>query len=133
MNQNYDIEIGRAKRARRTYSLDEVALVPSRRTRDPREVSTDWRIDAYTFETPFLGAPMDSVTSPATAIALGRMGALGVLNLEGLWTRYDDPEPLLEEIASLSGEDLPAATRRMQEIYRAPIRPELIKIGRAHV
>ncbi|MDH5151505.1 MAG: GuaB3 family IMP dehydrogenase-related protein [Micrococcales bacterium] len=123
---NYDIEIGRAKRARRTYSLDEVALVPSRRTRDPREVSTDWRIDAYTFETPFLGAPMDSVTSPATAIALGRMGALGVLNLEGLWTRYDDPEPLLEEIASLSGEDLPAATRRMQEIYRAPIRPELI-------
>ena len=126
MNLNYDIEIGRAKRARRTYSLDEVALVPSRRTRDPREVSTDWRIDAYTFETPFLGAPMDSVTSPATAIALGRMGALGVLDLEGLWTRYDDPEPLLEEIASLSGEDLPAATRRMQEIYRAPIRPELI-------
>ncbi|ALB04460.1 GuaB3 family IMP dehydrogenase-related protein [Kocuria palustris] len=123
---NYDIEIGRSKRARRTYSLDEVALVPSRRTRDPREVSTDWRIDAYTFETPFLGAPMDSVTSPATAIALGRMGALGVLDLEGLWTRYDDPEPLLEEIASLSGEDLPAATRRMQEIYRAPIRPELI-------
>lgn len=126
MNLNYDIEIGRSKRARRTYSLDEVALVPSRRTRDPREVSTDWRIDAYTFETPFLGAPMDSVTSPATAIALGRMGALGVLNLEGLWTRYDDPEPLFEEIASLSGEDLPAATRRMQEIYRAPIRPELI-------
>ena len=126
MNLNYDIEIGRSKRARRTYSLDEVALVPSRRTRDPREVSTDWRIDAYTFETPFLGAPMDSVTSPATAIALGRMGALGVLNLEGLWTRYEDPEPLLEEIASLSGEDLPAATRRMQEIYRAPIRPELI-------
>ncbi len=126
MNLNYDIEIGRSKRARRTYSLDEVALVPSRRTRDPREVSTDWRIDAYTFETPFLGAPMDSVTSPATAIALGRMGALGVLDLEGLWTRYDDPEPLLEEIASLSCEDLPAATRRMQEIYRAPIRPELI-------
>ena len=81
MNLNYDIEIGRSKRARRTYSLDEVALVPSRRTRDPREVSTDWRIDAYTFETPFLGAPMDSVTSPATAIALGRMGALGVLDL----------------------------------------------------
>ena len=126
MNLNYDIEIGRSKRARRTYSLDEVALVPSRRTRDPREVSTDWRIDAYTFETPFLAAPMDSVTSPATAIALGRMGALGVLDLEGLWSRYDDPEPLLEEIASLSGEDLPAATRRMQEIYRAPIRPELI-------
>ncbi|WP_144791596.1 GuaB3 family IMP dehydrogenase-related protein [Kocuria palustris] len=123
---NYDIEIGRSKRARRTYSLDEVALVPSRRTRDPREVSTDWKIDAYTFGTPFLGAPMDSVTSPATAIAMGRMGVLGVLNLEGLWTRYDDPEPLLDEIAGLSADDLPAATRRMQEIYRRPIRPELI-------
>lgn len=126
MNMNYDIEIGRSKRARRTYSLDEVALVPSRRTRDPREVSTDWRIDAYSFEAPFLGAPMDSVTSPATAIAMGKLGMLGVLDLEGLWTRYEDPQPLLDEIAELSSEDLPAATRRMQEIYREPIRPELI-------
>lgn len=126
MNMNYDIEIGRSKRARRTYSLDEVALVPSRRTRDPREVSIDWKIDAYSFPTPFLGAPMDSVTSPQTAIAMGRLGALGVLNLEGLWTRYEDPQPLLDEIAELTAEDLPAATRRMQEIHRAPIRPELI-------
>ena len=118
-----EIEIGRAKRARRAYSFDDIAVVPSRRTRDPREVSTDWRIDAYTFETPFLGAPMDSVTSPATAIAMGRMGALGVLNLEGLWTRYEDPEPLLEELAALPVEK---ATPRLQEVYAAPVRDELI-------
>ena len=86
-----DIEIGRAKRARRAYSFDDIAIVPSRRTRDPEEVSAAWQIDAYRFELPVLAAPMDSVMSPATAIALGRLGGLGVLNLEGLWTRYDDP------------------------------------------
>ncbi|MDO5617319.1 GuaB3 family IMP dehydrogenase-related protein [Kocuria sp.] len=123
---NLDIEIGRSKRARRTFSLDEIALVPSRRTRDPREVSTGWKIDAYGFDTPFIAAPMDSVTSPATAIAMGKLGVLGVLNLEGLWTRYQDPQPLLDEIAALSQEDLPAATRRMQEIYAEPIQPALI-------
>ena len=104
-----EIEIGRAKRARRAYSFDDVAIVPSRRTRDPEEVSVDWQIDAYRFELPVLAAPMDSVMSPATAIALGRYGGLGVLNLEGLWTRYDDPSGLLEEVAGLSGHD---ATRR---------------------
>ena len=106
---SYDIEIGRSKRARRTFSLDEIALVPSRRTRDPRDVSTDWQIDAYRFSIPFLGAPMDSATSPETAIALGRAGGLGVLDLEGLWTRYEDPQPVLDEIAALSGEDAPAS------------------------
>lgn len=126
MNMNLDIEIGRSKRARRTFSLDEIALVPSRRTRDPREVSTAWKIDAYSFDTPFVAAPMDSVTSPATVIAMGRLGVLGVLNLEGLWTRYQDPQPLLDEIAQLGEGDLPAATRRMQEIYGQPIQPELI-------
>jgi IMP dehydrogenase len=118
-----EIEIGRAKRARRAYSFDDVAIVPSRRTRDPEEVSTDWQIDAYRFDIPVLAAPMDSVMSPATAIALGRLGGLGVLNLEGLWTRYDDPEPLLAEVAQLRGVD---ATRRLQEIYAEPIRAELI-------
>jgi IMP dehydrogenase len=118
-----EIEIGRAKRARRAYSFDDVAIVPSRRTRDPEEVSTDWQIDAYRFDIPVLAAPMDSVMSPATAIALGRLGGLGVLNLEGLWTRYDDPEPLLAEVAQLHGVD---ATRRLQEIYAEPIRAELI-------
>src|SRR3954463_10969038 len=104
-----DIEIGRAKRGRRAYSFDDIAIVPSRRTRDPEEVSTAWQIDAYRFDLPVLAAPMDSVMSPATAIALGRFGGLGVINLEGLWTRYEDPDPLLEEVAALEGHD---ATRR---------------------
>ncbi|WP_434993183.1 GuaB3 family IMP dehydrogenase-related protein [Arthrobacter sp. Ld5] len=123
----YEIEIGRSKRGRRAYSLDDVAVVPSRRTRDPLDVSVNWQIDAYQFEMPVVAAPMDSVMSPATAIAMGRLGGLGVLNLEGLWTRYEDPQPVLDEIAALSSENFsPAATRRMQEIYDAPIQAELI-------
>ena len=118
-----EIEIGRAKRGRRAYSFDDIAIVPSRRTRDPEEVSTAWQIDAYRFEIPVVAAPMDSVMSPSTAIALGQMGGLGVLNLEGVWTRYDDPTGLLEEVAGLQGSE---ATRRMQEIYAEPIKPELI-------
>jgi IMP dehydrogenase len=118
-----EIEIGRAKRARRAYSFDDIAIVPSRRTRDPEEVSTAWQIDAYRFELPILAAPMDSVVSPETAIAFGKLGGLGVLNLEGLWTRYDDPTELLADVAGL---EAGAAVARMQEIYSAPIRPELI-------
>ena len=118
-----EIEIGRAKRGRRAYSLDDVAVVPSRRTRDPEEVSLGWQIDAYHFDVPVLAAPMDSVMSPETAIAFGRLGGLPVLDLEGLWTRYEDPAPVLEEIASLPQED---ATVRMREIYARDIRPELI-------
>ncbi|PRY67606.1 IMP dehydrogenase [Glaciihabitans tibetensis] len=119
-----DIEIGRAKRARRAYAFDDIAVVPSRRTRDPKDVSISWTIDAYTFSIPVLAAPMDSVVSPATAIAIGKLGGLGVLDLEGVWARYDDPEPLLAEIQHLSPEN---ATVRMQEIYSAPIKPELIR------
>jgi IMP dehydrogenase len=123
----YEIEIGRAKRGRRAYSLDDVAVVPSRRTRDPLDVSVNWQIDAYQFEMPVVAAPMDSAMSPATAIAMGRLGGLGVLNLEGLWTRYEDPQAVLDEIAGLSTENFsPAATRRLQELYSAPIRAELI-------
>lgn len=125
-----EIEIGRGKRGRRAYSFDDVAVVPSRRTRDPEEVSVGWQIDAYHFDLPILAAPMDSVMSPATAVALGRFGGLGVLDLEGLWTRYEDPEPLLAEIAELPAE---TATRRMQEIYSAPIIPELITARLAEV
>lgn len=119
-----EIEIGRGKRGRRAYSFDDVAVVPSRRTRDPEDVSVGWQIDAYHFEVPIMAAPMDSVMSPATAVALGRLGGLGVLDLEGLWTRYEDPQPLLDEIAGLDAE---AATARMQEIYAAPIQAELIR------
>lgn len=118
-----DIEIGRAKRARRAYSFDDIAIVPSRRTRDPEEVSVDWQIDAYRFSVPILAAPMDSVMSPSTAIAFGQYGGLGVLNLEGIWTRYADPEPLLEEVAGLRGAE---ATAKLQEIYAEPIKAELI-------
>ena len=118
-----DIQIGQAKRGRRAYSFDDIAIVPSRRTRDPEEVSTDWQIDAYRFSLPVLAAPMDSVMSPETAIALGRHGGLGVLNLEGLWTRYEDPTPLLAEVAGLRGAE---ATQRMQEVYTEAIKPELI-------
>jgi len=119
-----EIEIGRGKRGRRAFSFDDIAIVPSRRTRDPQDVSVSWQIDAYHFETPIIAAPMDSVMSPATAIALGKLGGLGVLDLEGLWTRFEDPQPLLDEIARLAPED---ATRRMQEIYSEPIKAELIK------
>ncbi|GAA1350992.1 GuaB3 family IMP dehydrogenase-related protein [Falsarthrobacter nasiphocae] len=120
-----EIEIGRNKRGRRAYSLDDVAVVPSRRTRTPHDVSIQWQIDAYTFDMPVVGAPMDSVMSPATAIALGRLGGLGVLNLEGLWTRYEDPLPLLDEIAALEADGV-NSTKRMQEIYAAPIQAELM-------
>lgn len=118
-----EIEIGRGKRGRRAYSFDDIAVVPSRRTRDPEEVSVGWQIDAYFAEIPVLAAPMDSVMSPATAIALGRLGGIGVLDLEGLWARYEDPEPYLAEIAVL---EPGGATARMQEIYAAPLRADLI-------
>src|SRR3954454_6321060 len=118
-----EIEIGRAKRGRRAYSFDDIAIVPSRRTRDPEEVSTAWQIDAYRFELPIVATPMDSVMSPESAIELGRHGGLGVLNLEGLWTRYDDPTDVLAEIATL---DSATATRRMQQMYAEPVRAELI-------
>jgi IMP dehydrogenase len=118
-----EIEIGRGKRGRRAYSFDDIAVVPSRRTRDPEEVSVSWQIDAYHFDIPVMGAPMDSVMSPDTAIALGKLGGLPVLDLEGLWTRYEDPSTLLAEISHL---DPAVATARMQQIYAEPIKPELI-------
>ena len=118
-----DIEIGRAKRAHRAYAFDDIAIVPSRRTRDPLDVSVSWTIDAFTFDIPVIAAPMDSVVSPTTAIAIGKLGGLGVLDLEGLWTRYEDPEPVLAEIRGLPTEN---ATKRMQELYAEPIKPALV-------
>lgn len=118
------IEIGRAKRATQVYSFDDIAIVPTRRTRSPQDVKLTWSIDALTFDFPIVAAPMDSVMSPETAIAFGRMGGLGVLNLEGLWTRYEDPEPILAELADIS--DAVAATARMQELYAEPVKAELI-------
>lgn len=125
-----ETEIGRSKRARRVYAFDDIAIVPSRRTRDPEDVSVSWSIDAYQFPIPFLAAPMDSVVSPRTAIMMGELGGLGVLDLEGLWTRYENPEPLLEEIRSLPDE---LATGRMQEMYAEPIKPELVTARLAEI
>ncbi len=118
-----EIEIGRGKRGRRAYSFDDIAVVPSRRTRDPEEVSVSWQIDAYHFDIPVMAAPMDSVVSPESAIVLGKLGALPVLDLEGLWTRYEDPTAALREIADAEPE---AATARMQQVYAEPIKAELI-------
>jgi IMP dehydrogenase len=118
-----EFEIGIGKTARRAYGFDEVAIVPSRRTRDPQDVSIEWEIDAYTFGLPMMASAMDAGVSPATAVAIGKLGGLACLNLEGLWTRYEDPDPIYEEIAALPDEK---ATRRMQEIYAEPIKEELI-------
>ena len=118
-----EYEIGIGKTGRRAYGLDEVAIVPSRRTRDPDDVDISWEIDAYTFPLPMMASAMDAGVSPATAIEVGRLGGLACLNLEGLQTRYDDPEPIFDEIAALPDEK---ATRRMQELYKEPVKPELI-------
>ncbi len=118
-----EIEIGIGKSGRQAYGFDDIGIVPSRRTRDPEDVSISWDIDAFRLGLPLLASAMDGVVSPRTAIEIGRLGGVGVLNLEGLWTRYADPEPLLEEIATLDDE---MATKRMQEIYAEPIKPELI-------
>ncbi|MDQ6696154.1 MAG: IMP dehydrogenase, partial [Actinomycetota bacterium] len=118
-----EVEIGIGKSGRRAYGFADVALVPSRRTRDPEDVDLSWEIDAFTFDLPVMAAAMDGVVSPATAVKIGELGGVGVLNLEGVWTRYDDPEPLLAEISQLPDE---RATRRIQEIYAEPIKPELI-------
>ena len=118
-----EVEIGKGKTGRYAYSLDDVAVVPSRRTRDPQDVSTSWQVDAYYFDIPVIGAPMDSVMSPATAIELGKLGGLGVLDLEGLWTRYEDPEPILDQIAQAPAQE---ATSLLQRVYAEPIKPELI-------
>jgi IMP dehydrogenase len=118
-----DVEIGAGKSARRGYGLDEIAIVPSRRTRDASEVDIGWRLDAYKLELPFLASPSDAVVSPSTASAIGSLGGLGALNLEGLWTRYEDPTPLLAEIARL---DPRTATPRLQAIYAEPVKPTLV-------
>ncbi|MGH2757747.1 MAG: GuaB3 family IMP dehydrogenase-related protein [Actinomycetota bacterium] len=118
-----EIEIGIGKSGRRAYGFDDIAIVPSRRTRDPDDVDISWEIDAFKFELPLLASAMDGVVSARSAIEVGRLGGLAVLNLEGLQTRYDDPESILKEIADLPDAE---ATRRMQELYKEDIKEELI-------
>ncbi len=119
-----EIEIGRGKKARRAYGFDDIAIVPSRRTRDPDDVDISWTLGPYRFELPLLAAAMDGVVSPATARIVGKLGGLAVLNLEGIWTRYEDADDQLARIAELPKE---VATREMQAIYQEPIKPELIR------
>jgi IMP dehydrogenase len=118
-----EIEIGIYKSGRQAYGFDDIAIVPSRRTRDPEDVDISWEIDAFRFDLPLMAAAMDGVVSPRTAIEIGRLGGLAVLNLEGLWTRYEDPETLFEEISHLDNDK---ATARMQQMYLEPIKPELV-------
>src|SRR5215211_3441503 len=118
-----EVEIGRGKKARRAYGFDDIAIVPSRRTRDPDDVDITWTLGPYRFELPLLASAMDGVVSPETAGILGRLGGLAVLNLEGIWTRYDDPDAELERIAAYPKE---IATSEMQRIYAEPVKAELI-------
>ena len=118
-----EIEIGRGKKARRAYGFDDIAIVPSRRTRDPDDVDVSWKLGPYRFELPLMASAMDGVVSPRTAGLIGRLGGLAVLNLEGIFTRYEDADEQLARIATLPKEQ---ATREMQAIYQEPIKPELI-------
>src|SRR5215213_2499734 len=119
-----EVEIGRGKKARRAYGFDDIAIVPSRRTRDPDDVDVSWKLGDYRFELPLMASAMDGVVSPQTAGIVGKLGGLAVLNLEGIWTRYEDADDELERIAHLPREE---ATREMQKIYMEPIKPELIE------
>src|SRR2546421_10484607 len=118
-----EVEIGRGKKGRRAYGFDDIAIVPSRRTRDPDDIDITWTLGPYRFELPVLAAAMDGVVSPKTAGIVGKLGGLAVLNLEGIFTRYEDADEQLERIAQLPKE---VATREMQNIYSAPVKPELI-------
>jgi IMP dehydrogenase len=118
-----EIEIGRGKKARQAYGFDDIAIVPSRRTRDPQDVDIGWKLGPHLLELPLLGSAMDGVISPQTAIKLGELGGLGVLNLEGIYTRYQNAEAQLERIAKLPKD---RATGVMQEIYAQPVEPKLI-------
>ncbi len=118
-----ELEIGKGKKGRRAYGFDDIAIVPSRQTRDPDDIDITWMLGPYRFELPLLASAMDGVVSPRTAGIIGKLGGLAVLNLEGLWTRYENADEQLERISKLPPQ---RATREMQEIYKEPIRPELV-------
>jgi IMP dehydrogenase len=122
------VDIGMGRTARQTFELDDITIVPSRRTRSSSEVSTAWQLDAYRFDTPILTHPTDAIVSPDTAIALGRAGALGVLNGEGLWSRHRDADARLAEVAEIaqSDPDPAAAIARLQELHAAPLDTALL-------
>jgi IMP dehydrogenase len=119
-----DVEIGLGKKARRAWGFDDIAIVPSRRTRDPDDVDIGWKLGDHLLELPVLASAMDGVVSPKTAALIGKLGGLGVLNLEGIFTRYANADEQLERIASLPPAE---ATRGMQEIYKKQIDSDLVR------
>src|SRR5215212_2362664 len=118
-----EVEIGRGKKGRRAYGFDDIAIVPSRRTRDPDDIDVTWTLGPYRFELPLMASAMDGVVSPRTAGIVGKLGGLAVLNLEGIWSRFEDADARLEEIAAAPKHQ---ATRLMQEIYQEPVKAELM-------
>src|SRR3954453_20292169 len=121
-----NVEIGLNRFARRGYDLDEVSIVPSRRTRDHDDVSTAWQIDAFRFEMPLVTSPSDAVVSPAPGVAIGQAGGLGVLNAEGLWSRYEDPTDPYRQLREAAGPDSGPPTALLQQVYAEPVKPDLI-------
>ena len=119
-----DIQIGRGKTARRAYGIDEIALVPGQRTLDPKLADTRWQLGGIEREIPIIASAMDGVVDVGMAVRLSQLGALGVLNLEGIQTRYADPNPVLDRIASVGKSEF---VTLMQELYAEPIKPELIE------
>ncbi|RPA65228.1 GuaB3 family IMP dehydrogenase-related protein [Gordonia oryzae] len=122
------VDLGMGRTARQTFELDDISIVPSRRTRSSKDVSTAWQIDAYRFEAPILSHPTDALVSPAVAIELGRLGALGVINGEGLWARHRDVEDTIAELVDVAATDPDpqAAVRRLQQLHAAPLDPDLL-------
>src|SRR6201985_983099 len=118
-----EVEIGRGKKARRAYGFDDIAIVPSRRTRDPDDVDITWTLGPYRFELPLLAAALDGVASPESAGIIGRLGGLAVLNLEGIYCRYEDADEQLDRIATFSKD---ISTREMQDTYPEPVKPGVI-------
>lgn len=118
-----EIDIGMGKVGRRAYGLDELLLLPGRRTRDDEMVDLSWKIDAFSMDLPFMSAGMDSVTSPETAVTVSRLGGLPTLNLEGLWARHKDADELLREAADVPGEK---GLARLRELHETAIDPDLL-------
>src|SRR5438067_13849734 len=123
-----EVEIGRGKKARRAYGFDDIAIVPSRRTRDPDDVDISWTLGPYRFELPLLAAALDGVVSPQTAGLIGKLGGLAVLNLEGIFCRYEDADEQLERLSTFSKD---IATRETQDIYSDPVNRELLALRNA--
>ncbi|MFI6870085.1 GuaB3 family IMP dehydrogenase-related protein [Nocardia sp. NPDC050406] len=128
------VEIGMGRTARRTYELDDIDIVPSRRTRSSKQVSLAWQLDAYRFEIPFLTHPTDALVSPEFAIELGKRGGLGVINGEGLWARHADVEAKIQQLTDVAEkEGTEAAVTLLQQLHAAPMQPELLATAVAQV